>query len=151
MYDGEVSLNFIFASNTQGGINTKKVNIPFNFNIDANGIVPTSNINTNIEIGMQDFIVMPDESIDIKVDLTFTAISSRDSNISIIDEVKEVEGNRNLCQYSMVIYFAKSGDTLWKIAKRFGSTVEDIARVNGIEEVDNLQVGRQLFIPRYHG
>ena len=68
MYDGEVSLNFIFASNTQGGINTKKVNIPFNFNIDANGIVPTSNINTNIEIGMQDFIVMPDESIDIKVD-----------------------------------------------------------------------------------
>ena len=77
MYDGEVSLNFIFASNTQGGINTKKVNIPFNFNIDANGIVPTSNINTNIEIGMQDFIVMPDESIDIKVDLNFSVEYSR--------------------------------------------------------------------------
>ena len=41
MYDGEVSLNFIFASNTQGGINTKKVNIPFNFNItNSNSVEP---------------------------------------------------------------------------------------------------------------
>ena len=51
----------------------------------------------------------------------------------------------------MVIYFTKPGDSLWKIAKRFGSTVEDIARVNGIEDVDNIPVGKQLFIPRYHG
>ena len=34
--------------------------------------------------------------------------------------------------YSMVIYFVKPGDTLWKIAKRYRSTVEDIARVNNI-------------------
>ena len=49
----------------------------------------------------------------------------------------------------MVIYFVKPGDTLWKIAKKFGSTVEDIARVNGIENVNMLQVARQLYIPRY--
>ena len=49
------------------------------------------------------------------------------------------------------MYIVKKDDTLWKIAKRYGSTVEDIARVNNIENVDELQVGRQLFIPRYHG
>ena len=47
--------------------------------------------------------------------------------------------------------FTKSGDSLWKIAKKFGSTVEEIARVNGIENVDKLNVGQQLFIPRYNG
>ena len=36
----------------------------------------------------------------------------------------------------MEIYVVKAGDTLWKIAKRFGSTVEDIERVNGIENAD---------------
>ena len=51
----------------------------------------------------------------------------------------------------MIIYFVKPGDTLWNIAKKFGSTVEDISRVNGIENPDILQVGRQLFIPRYNG
>ena len=38
-----------------------------------------------------------------------------------------------------------------EIAKRFGSTVDDIARVNGIEDVNSIPVGKQLFIPRYHG
>ena len=48
----------------------------------------------------------------------------------------------------MVIYFVKPGDTLWKIAKRYRSTVEDIARVNNIENPDRISVGQQLFIPK---
>lgn len=150
LYEGEVELNFIYAEGTNGRIETKQISIPFNFSMDFEGIKQEMNVDTIVEITMQDFVVMPDESIDIKVDLTFTAISSKDGNLSIIDEVQEEEC-RNICKYSMIIYFAKPGDTLWKIAKKFGSTVEDISRVNGIEDVDNLQVGRQLFIPRYHG
>ncbi len=150
LYEGEVELNFIYAS-LNNGIETKQTSIPFNFSMDFEGIKPEMNIDTIVEISLQDFVIMPDESIDVKIDLTFTAISSKDSNISIIDEVAEKEDSQNQCKHSMVIYFAKPGDTLWKIAKRFGSTVEDIARVNGIEDVDILQVGRQLFIPRYHG
>jgi len=119
--------------------------------MDFDGMKPEMNIDTIVEISLQDFVVMPDESIDIKVDLTFTAISSKDSRLSIIDEIQEAEESRSLCKYSMVIYFAKPGDTLWSIAKRFGSTVDAISRVNGIENKDILQVGRQLFIPRYHG
>lgn len=151
LYEGEVELNFIYASGTTSGVETKQISIPFNFSMDFDGIKSEMNVDTIVEISLQDFVVLPDESIDIKVDLTFTAISSKDSSLSIIDAIQETEENRNLCQYSMVIYFVKPGDTLWNIAKRFGSTVNDIARVNGIEDVDNLQVGRQLFIPRYHG
>lgn len=51
----------------------------------------------------------------------------------------------------MTIYFAKPGDSLWKIAKKFRSTVDNIAKVNGIEDVDKIEVGQQLFIPRYNG
>ncbi len=151
LYEGEVELNFIYAAGQTNGIETKQISIPFNFSMDFDGMKPEMNVDTIVEITTQDFVVTPDESIDIKVDLTFTAISSRDSSLSIIDNVQETENNRSCSKYSMVIYFAKPGDTLWKIAKRFGSTVEDIARVNGIEEVNILQVGRQLFIPRYHG
>jgi len=34
----------------------------------------------------------------------------------------------------MTIYFVKPGDSLWKIAKKFRTTVENIAGVNGIEK-----------------
>ena len=49
----------------------------------------------------------------------------------------------------MVIYFVKPGDTIWKIAKKFRSTIEDIARVNGIENADKIYVGQQLYIPKF--
>lgn len=151
LYEGEVELNFIYSAGSNNGIETKQISIPFNFSMDFEGMKPEMSVDTIVEISLQDFIVMPDESIDIKVDLTFTAISSKNSSISIIEEIQEAEECRNKCQYSMVIYFTKPGDSLWKIAKRFGSTVEDIARVNGIEDVNNIPVGKQLFIPRYHG
>ena len=150
MYNGEIKLNFIFAS-SKNGIDTKAISLPFSFSMDFEGIESDSNIDTVIEINMQNFVIMPDESIEIKIDLNFTAISGKDSNISIIDEVNPEAQNRSACKYSMIIYFVKPGDTLWNIAKKFGSTVEDISRVNGIENPDILQVGRQLFIPRYHG
>ena len=38
--------------------------------------------------------------------------------------------------------------TLWKIAKKFGSTVDEIVKVNGIENPDVIMPGEQLFIPR---
>ena len=51
----------------------------------------------------------------------------------------------------MTIYFVKPGDSLWKIAKKFRTTVENIAGVNGIEKIDKINIGQQLFIPRYNG
>jgi LysM repeat protein len=49
----------------------------------------------------------------------------------------------------VVIYFVKQGDTLWEIAKKFGSTVADIVRVNKIEDENKIFPGQQLFIPKY--
>ena len=45
-----------------------------------------------------------------------------------------VEENREIDNYSIIIYFVKPGDTLWKIAKKFRSTVENIVKINEIED-----------------
>ena len=51
--------------------------------------------------------------------------------------------------YSILMYIVKKDDTLWKIAKRFGSTVEDIVRINGIEDENKIYPDQKLFIPHY--
>ena len=151
VYNGQINLNYIFASSGGVGVDTKKVSVPFNFTMDFDGITENSHIDTVIEITLQDFVVAPDQSIDVKIDLNFTAISGKDANISIINEITQDEQGQNASRYSMVIYFVKPGDSVWKIAKKFNSTVDDIVKINSIEDVNNLQVGKQLFIPRYHG
>src|SRR5699024_2392323 len=96
------------------------------------------------------FVLMPDGNMDIKIDLGFEINICKKVSLSIIQEITLKE-SRDINIYSVTIYFVKPGDTLWNIAKKFRSTVDAIAKLNGIEDVDNFKVGEQLFIPKYVG
>lgn len=45
------------------------------------------------------------------------------------------------------LYIVKNGDTLIGIAADFGTTVEDIMELNGIDSPDLLKIGQPLIIP----
>ena len=92
-------------------------------------------------------VVMADSTIDIKVDLNFRLNIVKESSINLIESVTESE-KKDRESFSIIVYYARVGDTLWKIAKKFGSTVDEIVKVNGIENPDVIMPGEQLFIPR---
>lgn len=146
-YEGELNLRILFANENNTQLQCKDIVEPFTFNIADEQVTVNTSIATYIEVKMQDFIVMPDESIDMKIDLEFNLNIFNTEDLNIIDEVNNVE-NRNREKYSIVIYYTRKGDTLWNIAKKFGSTMDDIIRVNKIEKPDVILPGQQLFIPR---
>ena len=148
VYEGEVGLKFIYSSDNGVNKDTKTMSLPFTFNVDAPNVNQSSMVETQMQIKNQNFVVMPDGNIDISIDINFIMNISKMTSINLIDSIN-AEENRQIEIYSIIIYFVKPGDTLWEIAKRFRSTVEDIARVNNIENPDKLNVGQQLFIPRY--
>ena len=148
LFEGELILNYIYSSNNT--IETKQTSIPFNYNLDFVGINQSSKLETYVDIGLQDFVITEDGGIDVKVDIGFNLTVTKNTQINIIDDIIEDE-NRSMCTCSLVVYYVKEMDTLWKIAKKFGSTVDEIARINGIENENKLNVGQQLFIPRYNG
>jgi len=47
-----------------------------------------------------------------------------------------------------VIYVVRSGDTLYSIARRYGTTVQAVAQINNISNPSRIYVGQQLLIPR---
>ena len=118
--------------------------------MDFEGVNANSNIETNAEVVSKEFIIMSAGEIEVKLDINFNVTVTNTVGINIIDDITEEENRReNTC--SLVIYYAKEGDTIWKIAKAFKSTVDEIVRINGIENENKLNIGQQLFIPRYNG
>ena len=147
IYQGEINLTFMYQETTSSRIGVKSLVEPFEYTVTAQTITTKTKIDTNIEIAKQDFIVTADSNVEVKIDLNFRLNLSNERELRLIDNIEEAkESNRET--FSIVIHYTKEGDTLWNIAKKFGSTVDEIVKVNNIENPDVIIPGEQLFIPR---
>ena len=143
----EMGLNLEILFGQSNGLESKNIVIPFNYEINSNLINQNDNINTILNIEDKDLNISG-SNIGINTNIEFAVKIFRNEELNIINDIS-VEDVRNKNIYSMVIYFVKKGDTLWEIAKRFKSTIEDIARVNNIEDINKIDVGQQLYIPKF--
>lgn len=146
LYSGELSIEFLYE--VSNGMEAKRINLPFNFEAQSDLIEANNNVDTDLTVEQDNFVIVSDGNIEANITMQFNIGISKTEKISIIDDLEVKECRQNNI-YSMIIYFVKPGDTLWKIAKKFRSTVEDIARVNGIEDENKIYVGQQLYIPKY--
>lgn len=68
-------------------------------------------------------------------------------------EIKTIEGVKSGTAYQPPVSggkmtcIVKKGDTLWRISKRYGVSVESILSANHITNVKDLEVGQKLIIP----
>ncbi len=145
-YSGDINLRFILSNNDGTEFKSQNASIPFTFNQEIEGISLSSNIDVELSRISSEF-TKDNMEVSAKIDLEARTNSYNVENIGVIDSIEELEES---CDnpYSMVIYFVKPGDTLWKIAKKYRSTIEDIVRINNIENPNKINPGMQLFIPR---
>ena len=150
IYEGELNLIFIYGSGLDiNKIEVKKYTTPFTFEIFDDEIKADKKVDTSINLIENNFIIEPNGIIKSTINLEFETTIYNNLDLKIIDNatVKETD---NMNSPSIVIYIVKQGDTLWNIAKRYKTTIENIIELNNIENPDNLVVGQKLFIPRYN-
>lgn len=147
LYEAELNMKFLFE-NSKSQIIVKEAKIPFEYTLENLQNGESLNTDNEIYIKNQDFILQDGGNVDCNIDLQIATNMYRTANINTIDNIQE-NGDREEQDYSIVIYVVKKGDTLWNIAKQFGSTVESIAKVNDIENANQIMPGQKLFIPRF--
>ena len=147
IYTGVLEANLVLLDQDMQ-MEIKNSKIPFEYMVDGIENVESTNSKLDIEVANQDFIVQDGGIIMSNIDLWMNQDRYQNTNINVMDEI-QTSGEREKEDYNLIIYIVKKGDTLWQIAKRYGSTVEDIVRTNGIEDENVIQVGQKLFIPRY--
>jgi len=143
------------------------------FGVSVGDIIDANNLtSTVLSIGQQ--LVIPSTTPDVDV-LTYT-VQSGDSlyriaqrfGVSVDDIIRTNNLSSNTLQIGQVLripvtstdvpddevnyitYTVKSGDSLWKIANQYNTTVDAIRNLNNLTS-NNLQIGQVLRVPRTDG
>lgn len=150
-YEGELDVDILYESNVAKQIDVRSEKIPFTHQVNSDLIGKDSLLDLDIEITSKDYEIRSDSSVSLNVNLEFLIDVSQREDVNIVSDIKvePIPEERNQSS-SLVVYYVKEGDTLWKIAKRFRSTVDEIASVNSIENVEKLSIGEQLYIPKFN-
>ena len=147
IYEGEVSVNILYESTEVTHIDKKEFKFPINYELSILEGISEENLDIMVDVEKYEISSQTD-NIQINIDLNISTKMFKTIELNIIEDLEEKE-LEDKEEYSIIVYFVKAGDTLWNIAKKFRSTMENIKQINNIEDEDKLAINQQLFIPRY--
>ncbi|AND83387.1 DUF3794 domain-containing protein [Clostridium tyrobutyricum] len=143
--EGILNIKALYSIST-GYIKKANEEIPFNFSVD----IPGS------KIDMQCIAKASLESIDAEVEVNTISIKAVVQIYAMVNyithkefliDVDTADGEVPQKNSSLTIYVVQNEDTLWKISKRYYTTVEDLVKLNNIEDPESIKIGDKLLIP----
>ncbi|MGL4654469.1 MAG: DUF3794 and LysM peptidoglycan-binding domain-containing protein [Sarcina sp.] len=146
--DGTLKVNCLYkSSNEDKEYGNKEVDLPFSATIEIPGVNDQMDITVKGNLESLHAAIEAG-TIAIKGILSFNAKASYKEEKEYINTIEENED----CEVpkkkaSITIYVVEAGDTLWKLAKKYNTTMEAIANANNMELEDILNIGTKLIIP----
>ncbi|WP_297422814.1 SPOCS domain-containing protein [Clostridium sp.] len=86
-------------------------------------------------------------SIAVKANVILSGKVLYKTNKEFISDIVEEEGSIPEKKASITIYVVGPGDTYWNLAKKYNTTVDDLIKINKIEDPEHIEEGRKLIIP----
>ncbi|MCM0649708.1 DUF3794 domain-containing protein [Clostridium swellfunianum] len=86
-------------------------------------------------------------TIGIKAIVSVYARVNYMTNKEFLVNVLPKEGEKPAKKASITIYVVQNDDSLWKIAKKYYTTVDTLVKINELESVDSVRAGEKLIIP----
>lgn len=138
--EGTVNVEILYYDGEKKKLNLKKIELPFQKSFDVSGEDFTIMV-ANLEYELHE-----NGQLDLHLRLKITCENVNQLELNLIASIEQTD-TKNVPVASLVIYYVQPGDSLWKIAKKFRTTVELIQTTNALKE-DTLQPGQQLMIPK---
>lgn len=145
--EGVVKANVIYkTTDAEVGYSQVLGDMPFTVVLDMNGakVGMKAIVYSNLE-GIE--AALEANTIAIKATISVSAKLSYEVSKEFISDIIEGDGEPKEKKASITIYVVGKGDTLWDLAKRYNTTVENLVKINGIENPDMIMVGDKLIIP----
>ena len=125
----------------------KEVVIPFEYLVETQSVSPSNRCEIRGVLEQIGGYVVDGNELEIRAVAGIYVTGFAQMDMDMIEDVEELPyDDEELAQIpSITGYVVKPGDTLWMIAKRYGTTIEKIRQYNeNVEEP--LETGRKLFL-----
>lgn len=144
--EGNVIADIFYAKNDRNTLETKRVDIPFQQVVSVKGIRAGMKDSIYVEVESAEYNFLSNGQFDVKINLNLQIQVEDTLELNIIDNIMQTDEVLEE-KDSIIIYYVKPNDTLWLIAKKYHTTVDDLVAMNELNG-DNLMIGQQLMIPR---
>ena len=140
----EVDILYIAKSDTTP-MYSFKTSIPFKHVIEALGAKESSLADVYALIDSIHFNMLTEKEIELRIAINFTNSVTENKVLTAVKEVAFLELEEDNSA-SITIYIVAKGDTLWQIAKRYRTSVEELVELNEIEDANLIFPGQKLII-----
>lgn len=144
---GNIDIAILYSKNGSKIIESKKLELPFQQVVKADKLNKDMQAIVYSESGNITYRVNGENQIEVSIPLTVYVSADNEENINSIVSI-QISDEKPPRMPSLVVYFVKHGDSLWKIAKHFRSTVDYIKAVNDLKD-DVIYPGQRLLIPKF--
>ncbi len=122
------------------------------FNFDNFVEIPDAEpgMNAHVEVNVQrvSYEELTTRMVEITVVLRKFVKVTEFRQMEIVTDVVVVSPAAGECPPSYIVYVVQSGDTLWKIARRYNTTVDQLINANPDIDPHNLQIGQKICVPK---
>ena len=146
--EGIVRLKVLYiVENDEMPFYSMEAMLPFSHVVEAKGITENSVYYLHTELEQLSTTMVDSNDIEIRATIGLNVLVIQCSEEMILEKIEEIpldqEKIRNMP--GITVYIMKPGDTLWNIAKKFYTTVEEIMQMNDLDG-DEVSSGTPLLL-----
>ena len=146
--EGVIEVGILYISeDDRRPMNSLKGVVPFSQTIEVKGMKPDSTYEIKPNIDSLSVMMLDSDEIEVKASINLnTIVFDKVVEPIITDiEVADLDLEKLQAMPGLIGYVVKPGDSLWKIAKKYYTTVDSIMNINSMED-DRIREGDKLII-----
>jgi LysM repeat protein len=146
--EGVVTVNLICTSadNKKTAFNVTQ-EIPFRSAMEIPGITPEMTANNDIVLKELWFDKINNKQIEVNAGILVNTAVSSEKKHQLVKNISFLESPQdNSPLPGIILYIARSEDTIWNVAKKYRTTIDELRKINDLEAGKEIKPGTKLLI-----
>lgn len=124
-----------------------KQEVPFRNSMEIPGLQPQMIADNDLMLKEVWFEKINNRQIEVNAGILLNTTVSNEEKHQLVRSVSFQEGLPEARNHAgIILYIARTGDNIWKIAKKYRTTIDDIRKVNDLEVGKEIKPGTKLLI-----